>query len=239
VAWALQERDKKGADSSTKVGHLIPVGGGFSPVAFDTTQITSKSNYSNPKPGDPCHPLASGAHPPAIAFAQNTRDEVRMIGGDGQIVGALASEPGMKQQAYVAFSCKDYGNDAGDIAPTLRSMNHDASHANGGGQAAVAFQTRIARNGRGQPKDICDALTSSEGGTHADSKPHIAYSGGVRRLTPRECERLQAFPDDYTLVTYRKKPAADGPRYSALGNSMACNVMRWIGTRIQMVEATK
>ncbi|MBD5647969.1 MAG: DNA cytosine methyltransferase [Desulfovibrio sp.] len=54
----------------------------------------------------------------------------------------------------------------------------------------------------------------------------------VRRLTPRECERLQGFPDDYTDVPFRGKPAADGPRYRALGNSMAVPVMRWIGERI-------
>jgi len=61
----------------------------------------------------------------------------------------------------------------------------------------------------------------------------------VRRLTPKECERLQGFPDGYTAVTYRSKPAADGPRYRALGNSMAVPVMAWIGQRIQMVkEAT-
>ena len=58
----------------------------------------------------------------------------------------------------------------------------------------------------------------------------------VRRLTARECERLQGFPDDYTAVPYRGKPAADGPRYKALGNSMAVPVMAWIGKRIQMVE---
>jgi len=58
----------------------------------------------------------------------------------------------------------------------------------------------------------------------------------VRRLTPRECERLQGFPDDYTQVPYRNKPAADGPRYKALGNSMAVPVMAWIGKRIQQVE---
>ena len=59
----------------------------------------------------------------------------------------------------------------------------------------------------------------------------------VRRLTPEECERLQGFPDRYTAIPYRGKPAADGPRYKALGNSMAVNVMRWIGRRIEMVEA--
>lgn len=55
----------------------------------------------------------------------------------------------------------------------------------------------------------------------------------VRRLTPRECERLQGFPDDYTLVPHRGKPSADGPRYKALGNSMAVPCMRWIGRRIE------
>jgi DNA (cytosine-5)-methyltransferase 1 len=59
----------------------------------------------------------------------------------------------------------------------------------------------------------------------------------VRRLTPRECERLQGFPDDFTAIPYRNKPAADGPRYKALGNSMAVNVMRLIGARIALVDA--
>lgn len=95
-------------------------------VAFDTTQITSKQNYSNPKPGDPCHPLAAGSHAPAVA-------------------------------------------------------------------------------------------TSAQ----------------VRRLTPVECARLQGFPDDYLDIIYRGKPAADGPRYKALGNSWAVPVVRWIGKRIQ------
>ena len=61
----------------------------------------------------------------------------------------------------------------------------------------------------------------------------------IRRLTPRECERLQGFPDDWTKIPYRGKPAEecpDGPRYKAMGNSMAVNVMRWIGNRIDMYE---
>ena len=61
----------------------------------------------------------------------------------------------------------------------------------------------------------------------------------IRRLTPKECERLQGFPDDWTKIPYRNKPAdqcPDGPRYKACGNSMAVPVMRWIGTRIQMIE---
>ncbi len=59
----------------------------------------------------------------------------------------------------------------------------------------------------------------------------------LRVYTPRECERLQGFPDDYTLIPWRKGLAPDGPRYKALGNSMAVPVMAWIGRRIEAVEA--
>jgi DNA (cytosine-5)-methyltransferase 1 len=73
----------------------------------------------------------------------------------------------------------------------------------------------------------------AESGTHQTN--YVATSLAVRRLTPRECERLQGFPDDYTAIQFRGKPAADGPRYKALGNSMAVPVMRWIGERIEVV----
>ena len=61
----------------------------------------------------------------------------------------------------------------------------------------------------------------------------------VRRLTPLECERLQGFPDNHTLIPYRGKPAEecpDGPRYKAIGNSMAVPVMRWIGERVALAD---
>lgn len=134
----------------------------------------------------------------------------------------------------VAFSAKDHGADAGSIAPTLRSMGHDGSHANGGGQVAVAFDMR-GREGGAQfegPHDSAN-LRAASGGS---SRSYVAASA-VRRLTPRECERLQGFPDDFTLVPHRGKPMADGPRYKMLGNSMAVPVVRWIGERIAMVEA--
>jgi len=132
-------------------------------IAFDTTQITSDKNYSVPKDGDPCHPIASTAHPPAVAF----------------------------QEAQTGV--REYEN-----AGSLR--------ANGPGHDPVGTRIREGMS--------------------------------VRRLTPRECERLQGFPDDFTLVPYRGKPAKDGPRYKALGNSMAVPVMRWIGERIAMCEET-
>lgn len=128
-------------------------------IAFDTTQITSAANRSNPKPGDPCHPIAAGAHPPAVAFGWQN-----------------AAAQGMPVDT---------------IAPTLDKSKH----------------------------------------------PATATATAVRRLMPVECERLQGFPDGYTAITYRGKPAADGPRYKALGNSWAIPPVRWIGMRIAMVDA--
>jgi DNA (cytosine-5)-methyltransferase 1 len=274
------------------------------PVAISTAHTKSNgSGFSD----DIAHTLESGSAQ-AVAFAQNTRDEVRLYGGDGKTVGALAARPGVKQQSYIAFSAKDSGADAGDIAPTLRGMGSERSHANGGGQIAIAFTqnqegdvlsgdvmqplgTNSNATGRNAPT-IAFTLHGSDGTTSAASATEVAGSlrtrapgsienssttavlqeqpvawsgeltastdvagtlqrggeGGrvdgvmtpqmaVRRLTPRECERLQGFPDDYTLVEYRGKPAADGPRYKALGNSMARPVMRWIGERIAAVDA--
>ena len=85
-------------------------------------------------------------------------------------------------------------------------------------------------NGDGQ---IANSLKVG-GGKAGQSYPAIAEQWAVRRLTPMECERLQGFPDGYTQFPYRGKAAADGPRYKALGNSMAVNVMRWIGQRIDL-----
>ena len=135
----------------------------------------------------------------------------------------------------VAFSAKDYGADAGDVAPTLRAGGHTTSHANGGVMPAVAFNFHKSGNtgsSLGFAEERTDCLRADAKAPMAVYQPHMA----VRRLTPRECERLQGFPDDYTLIPYRGKPAADGPRYKALGNSMAVPCMAWIGRRIQMVH---
>ncbi len=109
----------------------------------------------------------------------------------------------------------------------------------------LAFQTRIARNGRGDMGELVNALNAQSGESgKGDAAPCVAAQVGtrweVRRLTPRECERLQGFPDDYTQIAWRGRAAAecpDGPRYKALGNSMAVPVMRWIGERITRVDA--
>jgi DNA (cytosine-5)-methyltransferase 1 len=118
-----------------------------------------------------------------------------------------------------------------ELVGALRHGAHMGSGLNG---QDVFYSGRIITHplrADGSQAEITDlaSLRSSSGGS---SRTYV----GVRRLTPVECERLQGFPDNYTLIPYRNKPVADGPRYRALGNSMAVPVIHWIGQRIQMVE---
>ena len=157
----------------------------------------------------------------------------------------------------IAFGSKEYAQDAGDVAPPLRAMGSNKDHPNGGGQIAIAYQCQgtnvgemgVLRAGNGNETGgvpfVTIAFNARQDPTHGpvadplgtkDTGHGFLRGSAVRRLTPRECERLQGFPDDYTLISHRGKPAADGPRYKALGNSMAVPVMAWIGQRIQMVE---
>lgn len=142
-----------------------------------------------------------------------------------------------QENALIAFSYKDHGADATiDISPTLRAGNHDTSHANGGQPPAICIQhASIGRHdaagpqGKGYQEDVAFTQDSRS------SADVVQYGMQVRRLTPIECERLQGFPDNHTLIGWRGKDAdecPDGPRYKAIGNSMAVPVMRWIGERI-------
>jgi len=117
------------------------------------------------------------------------------------------------------------------ISATLETTCHDYSRADG--FTMMAFPTEMSGTQRASTKNISPALAAK----HTTS---IQQGARVRRLTPTECERLQGFPDNYTQIPYRNKPAdkcPDGPRYKAMGNSMAVPVMRWIGERINMVNS--
>ncbi len=258
---------------------------------FDTTQITSKANYSRPQPSDPCHPIAAGSHPPAIAFSERTRDHGSHLELESTDVTPAIRTGVNRQQGVIqaqAFTHSGYSNQpawiTGDRTDCLPSSGHgDTSHQGIGVMQPFVFDgynqkanedispsVRVGRDsgdcvvtrvaacevadtlsvGANQTTGFCgDAVASCEVSSSLRANPGsgwrsngtpvegVAIQGmAVRRLTPRECERLQGFPDGYTDVVYRNKPAADGPRYRALGNSMAVPVMAWISQRIQMVE---
>lgn len=129
------------------------------------------------------------------------------------------------------------------VTHALRADGFDASE-DGTGRGTplvpVAFDCKASgRNGFGVG-DIAPTLRAmGHLKTHqnAGGQVAVATQWAVRRLTPLECCRLQGFPDDYLDIIYRGKPAADGPKYKALGNSMARPVMRWIGERIAKATA--
>jgi DNA (cytosine-5)-methyltransferase 1 len=100
---------------------------------------------------------------------------------------------------------------------------------------AIAFDPNqiTSKTNRSQPKPECIHTLP------ATASPPVLFAPQVRRLTPIECERLQGFPDNYTDIRLNDKQTPDGPRYKAMGNSMAVPVMNWIGRRIQMVEEIK
>ena len=142
-------------------------------------------------------------------------------------VGALeARHAGGFQSAQSAAA----GHLLPQVSHALRGEGYDASEDGTGRGVPLTFKHNMSYPSWGS--DLSETL-------QAENPLAVAHNYAVRRLTPRECERLQGFPDDYTQIAYRGKPAEhcpDGPRYKSLGNSMAVPVMRWIGKRIAMVE---
>lgn len=226
----LTARDYKGplpeADLSTIVAHK------FSAQGFDASEDGSGR-------GTPIVPVGVIIH---------GTDQSVKVASFTEVSGCLrAKPPGSQENSSttavlhpIAFYCKASGRNGfgeGEISPTLRAMGHKGSHQNAGGQVGVAFaqNTRDEVRLLGRDGQVVGAIAAQPG---MKQQSYIAEQWAVRRLTPLECERLQGFPDGYTNVPYgRRNQTPDGPRYKALGNSMAVNVMRWIGRRIEMVEA--
>ena len=123
----------------------------------------------------------------------------------------------------------------GDTTNTLQAFA-----GTGGGNSPMVQVTAIGTDCyNGAITGDVAATLGTPGSSVNASGPTVMQSTAVRRLTPMECERLQGFPDSYTAIPWKKKTAdqcPDGPRYKALGNSMAVPVMRWIGERINKVE---
>jgi len=154
----------------------------------------------------------------------------------GPIAGTLRASSGGGDKPHVLAV-------SGQVAHTLRGEGFDASEdGTGRGTPIVAFSLQAGTT-RENPNSGPDGVGVQENTAYtleARSEVQIAsYGMAVRRLTPVECERLQGFPDNFTKIPYRGKAAdkcPDGPRYKALGNSMAVPCMKWIGERIQQVQ---
>lgn len=136
-------------------------------------------------------------------------------------------EPGEKKgKESAAFIESSFG--------TYRKSDVGGTVKRTGGALSGGSETLIVVHGRQDPVSSMTAYTLDRQGA-GNTNVIFSKAGKVRRLTPTECERLQGFPDNYTLIPWRNKPAEqcpDAPRYMAIGNSMAVPVMRWIGRRI-------
>ena len=151
----------------------------------------------------------------------------------------------------VRASGGDLGGGSETLAVTPKSGSHwdgDFPHptltqsAKGSGGIGASNQEVFGGRGAGLVAKCLTTRTGSAYNPTDETLPIMKHPSAVRRLTPRECERLQGFPDDYTKISWRGKEPEDCPnghRYKSMGNSMAVPVMKWIGERIQMVEEEK
>lgn len=208
IAWTLQERDKKGADSDTKEGHLLVI---------DTTQITSPQNRTMPQ-GEVCHTLSKDQHPPAIALAFKASHFTRgKDGAPSEVAPSLSAEADKGDQDILVFTeaqgFRAQGQDGFELSEVSPPVLASRGHASGtpcvafpqnmsGTQAAteedvspvlqahnptaVAFQTRVARNGRGNgQEEVAPACAVRAGATgKGDSAVCVAFSGRMRGAEP-------------------------------------------------------
>ena len=180
---------------------------------------------------------------PTLRASKDVPAVVDLTGGEAQAHRVYGSEG-------IAPSLRAHGSGGNDLkvlcmgdATSGASIDEDMSGTlkahNSKEPPIVAF----AANQRGEVRlqggdgDVVGAIPASQSGKQVQG---VTDGYAVRRLTPRECERLMGFPDDWTRIPYRGKPAEecpDTPRYKAIGNSMAVPVMAWIGKRMLLAES--
>ena len=191
-------------------------------MAFDTTQITSKENGSQPGFGKPCHTLNANAHVPCVALDMTHACDV--IRECGEQVPALQARMGTGgNQVPLTYGIGNgQANEAGimaeEVSQTLNTM-HDA-------QAVMC-------------EDVSHALRAKANCAYRENaETYLVQNMVVRRLTPLECTRLQGYPDgwvdigDWTDEKGKKHKDADSPKYKALGNSIALPFWDWMLRRM-------
>lgn len=196
----------------------------------------------------------------AIAFKPGASAQAHSIGAQEGVACTLEAGGGGNNKQAVAFDWQSGGDSRGldpkDTAQLQRCQPPAVVHiVNGNSTPETALELAFplrANDGSGNRQAVaftrCDngrdasveVTPTMRCGSNYSAHPAVAQSMSVRRLTPTECERLQGFPDGYTAIPWRRKPAdqcPDGPRYKALGNSMATNCMEWIGERIRLIDS--
>lgn len=252
-------------------------GGGVQPavcIPIDMRQASRGEKMTNNRPegssggapgtgvgsaGDPAPTILSSSHVPAVFDMRGNGDGDNVPTLTGHHAGAISDfSPMVFEPRYV----RNGRGAPGDVVPPLKAQSGETGK--GDGAPVVLDAQAFMENQRGELRvsEVTDALKGS-GGKPSQGFQAAVVEDAVRRLTPRECERLQGFPDDYTLIPGGNRTddedyaetveyllatgwptdeamaladTPDGPRYKALGNSMCVDVMFWIGSRIQQVH---
>jgi len=233
VAKCLTARGAGAGNCDPETSNMIPIAFGAQNSANQGDSVSTEVT-----------PTLDKSKTPAVAF-QPIADcltaayATKWNGNASATNGSLFAAVAIQAQALKEKQPKSqgFGIDDSDVSYTLTSGDRHAVCAPLNTQLGLrgADTSNSSREGVGIGKDGDPSFTLQAAHSHA-----VIIPAAVRRLTPIECERLQGFPDDFTQIPWRNKPAEDcpdGPRYKAMGNSMAVPVMRWIGERIQMVES--
>ena len=207
---------------------LVPVG--FMPARTFGKDGGIDSRYASRNVCDALHTASGGGNKaPLIAYRTKAAGQVD---NQGDKSAALTSQTDPCTQ-FITFNLR--GREGGSLpepAPGNQASLHSASGDSSRSYVAQAIGLDEEQNATEDGMGCLKARR--EGGGFEGSVMTPAMQ--VRRLTTVECARLQGFPDDYLNITYNGKPAADGPKYKALGNSFAVPVVRWIGQRLQLID---
>lgn len=193
----------------------------------NATRGKSQNGLGVASPGEPMYTLdRASQHAVTVALRGREGGATAELGGEVATALRASSGGGDKPHVLTVHGTQD---------PCVSDSTAFSLGRNNGGENAVyAFQPgNLCRGAGANPNcDVFPTVKADHGRGLSDQFPHVSAGLAVRRLTPTECERLQGFPDSHTAVPYRNKPASDGPRYKAIGNSMAVPCMSWIGSRL-------
>jgi DNA (cytosine-5)-methyltransferase 1 len=234
AAKCLTARGAGGGNLDPETANLIayPIN---SMNAFRSPDAAASTGLGVGHDGEAMYTLTKGDHH-AVAFASNMSQPDFQVDGTCPTIrvgsgGKSGNPPAVAYEPAIGWS--EELTASVDLAGTLQRGGSGGRHDG----VMVPAQPPIGFDAYNN--DVTGDVTKTiDTGQDYHHVPNVLQST-VRRLTPVECERLQGFPDNFTAIPWRKKGAEDcpdGPRYKALGNSMAVPVMRWIGERIQMIE---
>jgi hypothetical protein len=225
-------KGSKGGSSSEAIDEIIAIHEAMKPISFQPGNLCRQAGAAPSEELFPTVKCDTGdqslhvAHPVACFKCGNSAD---------------AHSIGYSEQAAPTLTSHGGGN---TIPGLLAPQGVDLYNQTMTGDLHVPLRTA---QGHGAPAAIAPTITASNDPSRSPQSSEVTQqvsavhkvTMAVRRLTPRECERLQGFPDDWSKIPWKGKPVEecpDGPRYKACGNSMAVPVMRWIGERIDAMH---